>query len=94
MVAYAVATVTAKRAAEALLTLGSNDGAKVWVNGEQVYAKHIGRGARPHDERIPIRLREGPNQVLLKVENWGAGWGFYVAIVDFDGTLIQRAVVK
>jgi predicted phosphodiesterase len=89
MVAYAAATVTAKRAADALLTLGSNDGAKVWVNGEQVYAKHIGRGARPHDERIPVKLREGPNQVLLKVENWGSAWGFYVAIVDFDGTLTQ-----
>jgi hypothetical protein len=90
MVAYAVTTVTAKRAAEALLTLGSNDGAKVWVNGEQVYAKHIGRGAQPHGERIPIKLRQGPNQVLLKVENWGAAWGYYVAIVDLDGTLIVR----
>jgi hypothetical protein len=90
MVAYAATTVTAKRAAEALLTLGSNDGAKVWVNREQVYAKHVGRGARAHEEQIPIRLREGPNQILLKIENWGSAWGFYVAIVDFDGTLIQR----
>jgi hypothetical protein len=90
MVAYAATTVTAKRAAEAVLTLGSNDGAKVWINGEQVYGQHIGRSAVPHGERIPIRLREGPNEVLLKVENWGSAWGCYVAIVDLDGTLLER----
>jgi len=90
MVAYAVTTVTAKRSGDALLTLGSNDGAKLWVNGSQVYSKHIGRGAQPHEELLHIKLREGPNQVLLKVENWGAAWGFYVAIVDLDGTLVSR----
>jgi hypothetical protein len=90
MVAYAVTTVTAKRSGDALLTLGSNDGAKLWVNGSQVYSKHIGRSAQPHDELIPIRLREGPNQLLLKVENWGAAWGFYVAIVDLEGNLVSR----
>jgi hypothetical protein len=86
-VAYAAATVTARRATKTLLTLGSNDGAKVWVNGQQVYAKHAGRSARPNEDTIPIALREGPNQVLLKVENLGGVWGFYAAVVDLGGVL-------
>jgi hypothetical protein len=87
VLAYAVTTVTAKRAAKTVLTLGSNDGAKVWVNGELVYSEHIGRAAKPHEEKIPVTLRQGANQVLLKVENWGSAWGFYAAIVDVDGVL-------
>ena len=62
--------------AAGLLSLGTDDGCKVWVNGELVFVFRGGRAARPANDLIPIKLRRGNNVVLLKVLNVGGGGGF------------------
>lgn len=61
------------------LSLGSDDGIKVWVNGKEVLAKLVGRGAAPDQEAIQVPLQKGANQLLIKVVNAGGPSGFYFA---------------
>ncbi|MBI2434820.1 MAG: hypothetical protein HYV26_18345, partial [Candidatus Hydrogenedentes bacterium] len=82
VVAYARCTITAPADGEVRLGLGSNDGARLWVNGELVYSEHGPRGGSPRDEEIVVPLRSGPNTVLAKVENLGQNWKLYLSIHD------------
>jgi hypothetical protein len=82
VVCYARTTVVALEAMDIDMSLGSNDGAKVWVNGEVVFALHTGRGASPHQDTIPVHLNAGRNDVLVKVENFGYNWALYLSFDD------------
>jgi len=81
-VAYARCRIIAPRNMGVTLSLGSNDGAKLWVNGKQVYMRHIGRIAIPHQDKITVHLRSGPNTILVKVENLGGGWHLFLSVDD------------
>lgn len=90
-VAYAHAAITAPRDMETTIGLGSNDGARVWLNGALVYSKHTGRYASPNQDLIPVLLRSGKNRVLVKVENWGGRWELYLSVRDPDKLLTFSA---
>lgn len=64
------------------LSLGSDDALRVWLNGEEVLAKKVQRGAAAGQEKPVVRLRAGENGLLMKVVNAGGGSGFYFQIVD------------
>jgi hypothetical protein len=70
------------------LTLGSNDGAKLWVNNEVIYNKHIGRGALADQVFLNASLKKGINHILVKVENLGYNWGLYLRVVDTEKDLV------
>jgi len=67
-----------------ILGLGTNDGCRVWLNGEQVWDYPGGRGVVADDDLIATMLREGRNPLLLKVEERGNNWGFCVRLLPFD----------
>lgn len=69
--------LTATRAARATLSLGSDDAIKVWWNGEEILSRRVGRGAAADQEILEVELREGDNELLLKVTNGGGPGGFY-----------------
>ena len=73
------------------MSLGSNDGAKVWVNGEEVFAENVGRGAAPHQDDFPVRLCEGENLVLVKITNLGGDWQLYLSLDDPERELTISA---
>lgn len=76
VVAYAWAEIPAPEAQSVLLGIGSDDGVKVWLNGELVHEKWEGRGVTPDQDLVPVTLRSGTNSLLLKVQNMQMGWGF------------------
>ncbi len=78
--AYAYAEIESVHAREAVLTCGSDDGIKIWINGEVVHENETGRGYQPADDMATVRLKAGTNRVFVKVVNYVAGWGFGVGI--------------
>ena len=72
---------------KAWLLLGSDDGVRVWVNGEIVHTNPVYRAAAPDLDVVPVRLKKGWNKVLLKVLQGAGGWGFYVRFADPEGAL-------
>lgn len=80
--AYAYTEIYSPKGEEFTLTLGSNDGAKMWVNSEVVYNVHAGRAAFPDQDMITVKFKKGWNRILVKVENLGANWGLYLRVID------------
>jgi len=76
--AYAYTEIISPEDCDITLTLGSNDGAKIWLNNEVIYNVHIGRSAIADQVFLDVHLRKGSNKILAKVENLGASWGLYM----------------
>ena len=91
VVCYVRAVVTSPDARRTRLSVGTNDGDRVWVNGELVRSEEEGGRAEPHEALLPIDLREGRNTILVKVSNVGGGWGLYLALEDPDRELTLTA---
>jgi len=90
--AYLRCRVLAPAAQPARLDLGSDDGVKVWLNGELVHANNANRPCRAFDDHVDIDLTEGENTLLLKVVQGGGGWGACARIVARDGADIEGLV--
>jgi len=76
-VCYVAREITCVGATEMPLSLGSDDGLAVFVNGERVLADNQQRACAPDQERVTIRLKPGKNVLLLKITQGGGEWAFY-----------------
>ena len=74
---YIMKVLEASSACEFPLSLGSDDGIKVYLNGQVVLANNIGRAAAPDQEKISLALKKGKNYLLIKIHNGGGASGFY-----------------
>jgi len=86
-IVYGLAYVLSPDDRTATLLLGSDDGVRVWINGELVHSNPAYRAAEPDLDRVAIRLKKGWNKVLLKDLQGAGGWGFYARIADPAGEL-------
>ncbi|MEN6333795.1 MAG: DUF1080 domain-containing protein, partial [Phycisphaerales bacterium] len=86
-VAYLRAKLWSPQAQKATLALGTDDGVKVWLNGKQVHANNAARGMAIDQDKIPVSLQQGVNELLLKVTNGGGDWGAIVRFMGENGPL-------
>ncbi len=75
-VAYLYRSVRAEQALSLPITLGSDDGCRVWLNGKLVHEFNAPRGLDPRDDDLLLQLKAGVNHLLVKVANGGGAWGF------------------
>ncbi|MDA0803561.1 MAG: PSD1 and planctomycete cytochrome C domain-containing protein [Planctomycetota bacterium] len=75
-VEYLGRTMYSPTARELPISLGSDDGIDVYLNGQLVHANHVARGAAPDQDRATLSLRAGANTVVCKVTNTGGIAGF------------------
>ncbi|HUU30858.1 MAG TPA: hypothetical protein VMY69_02010 [Phycisphaerae bacterium] len=87
--AYALVWVESPEEQDAVLALGSDDGVVVWLNGERVHANLVGRGYRSREDKVPVRLRKGRNQLLVKVMQGNGGWAFAAHLLDKSGRPLE-----
>ena len=85
LVSYAWTTITSPDEREVQLRIGSDDQAKVWLNGEQVYSFDMGRWIVVDTDIVPVTLKAGENAILVKVCNEELSWGFYMRVTDENG---------
>lgn len=69
---------------DAEVLLGTDDGAKLWVNGQEVFKTEQTRAAAPGQDKVPVKLVKGKNAVLLKVANGNNPHGFYFTLLSKD----------
>jgi hypothetical protein len=86
---YLTRTVTCSRDRDAVLRVGSDDSITVWVNGNKVH-EFIGQRGMPRvKDRVPIRLRQGDNRILLKVGNLVSAWQFWYDLPELDEAVLD-----
>jgi len=94
-VAYAACYVISPTARHDLwLQVGSDDEAKVYLNGQEVYKYTRVRGLAGLDPIGPITLRKGTNVLVLKVVNEYGKWLGCARFVDRDSNPIQGLQVR
>lgn len=81
-VSYLTREIESPADQEATLLLGSDDGAKVWLNGELVHTSRQTRAAAPEQDTVKVRLRKGANRLLLKINNGDGPHGLYCTLLS------------
>jgi hypothetical protein len=76
-VCYIAREIVTTGTTEIPLSLGSDDGLAVFVNGERVLADNQQRAIAPDQNRVAIRLKPGKNTLLLKITQGYGEWSFY-----------------
>lgn len=84
-VAYAFVRVKSTSAQRVWLSIGSDDGARLWVNGREVLCRTMARGHIFGDDRVAVDLQAGVNRILFKIENYFGGWSFSCGMTDARG---------
>ncbi|HVR74870.1 MAG TPA: PSD1 and planctomycete cytochrome C domain-containing protein [Planctomycetota bacterium] len=74
---YLYRTIRSPGERKMTVSLGSDDGLKLWLNGKLVLEKNISRAAAPGQEQAVLHLAAGENRLLLKIVNLGGPSGFY-----------------
>jgi alpha-glucosidase len=84
-VAYGMTYVDAAEDRDLILSIGSDDGVSVWVNGELVHTNDVQRGYGSMQDSVPIRLRAGRNVMVLKITQAKGAWAFGAHLLDASG---------
>ena len=75
-VTYLTRTIWANSAGPMRIHIGSDDAAKLWLNGEPVFEAAAPRSASLDQDTVRLDLREGENRLLFKVVNYGGDYAF------------------
>jgi len=84
-VAYLRTRVSSDKEQKARLEIGSDDGIKVWLNGQVVHANNVIRAVAPAQDNVEVTLKQGWNQLLLKVTQGGGEWSVCARLRAPDG---------
>lgn len=85
-IAYAVTQVFSPTEQDAFLELGADGRYLAKLNGNLVAERREPKAAEPGLDRAPIRLRQGWNLIVVKLERpMGESWGMFAEITDRNG---------
>ena len=91
---YLYRTITVKKPTEVTISLGSDDGLAVWLNGKLLLSKDIPRGVQPDQDQVKLDLKEGANHMLLKIYNMRGGHGFYFSTASHPAAGLWNLFAK
>jgi hypothetical protein len=81
---YLTRTMSAAVEQDVTLSLGSDDGIKVWVDGVERLAKEVYRGVEPDQDQVTVHLKPGEHRLLMKIHNGVGGYGFFFRVVGLQ----------
>ena len=84
---YAYLRLVSPRRQQVLLTPGSDDGLKVWVNGRAVHSHDVVRGGLPLQDVVFAELQPGSNEVLFRVRNVAGEHNLYLHYRSLAGSV-------
>ncbi|HPD15654.1 MAG TPA: HEAT repeat domain-containing protein [Planctomycetota bacterium] len=95
-VAYLRTCVWSPADQKARLEFGSDDGAKVWLNGALVINANQARSFAVASDKAEVVLKKGWNALLVKVWNGGGDWGMAARLRRPDGSRLEglRAALR
>lgn len=83
---FFVRTFDAPTARKLRLGFGSDDGLKVWWNGEEALSRRVRRGAAPDQDELIVEARAGRNLLVAEVVNDGGPGGFWHRADEVDAS--------
>lgn len=89
-VGYAYLSILNPGDRQAQIRVGTDDDARIYLNGEEIHAFDGARDAWEEQDVVPVRLPEGRSQLLVKVCNRDSDWRFNLRVTDGDGSSLVR----
>src|SRR5439155_10449486 len=90
---YLFRTIQVASAQPLTLSLGSDDGIKVWLNGKEALSNKFTRSLAADQDEVTVQLQAGENKLLMKIVNASGDSGFYFKAGDGLPEKI-RAILK
>jgi HEAT repeat protein len=91
-VAYLKTQLASAKEQDAVLELGSDDGIKVWLNGQVVHANNATRPCTPGQDKVNVKLKQGANTLMLKITQGGGEWSACCRVCAPDGKTLDVTV--
>ena len=82
---YAYFRIDSSRQQPVILYVGSDDGIRVWRNGEVIFTHESMRGALPLQDAVPLELVPGRNEMLVRLHNVEGVAGLYIHYRSIGG---------
>lgn len=90
--AYAVTWIDSPRDMDVRMLVGSDDYARIWINGEHVHTYAMRRrNARPDQDAVTVTLKKGLNRVVVKSVDVVYDWCFFLRFTTPTG---RRSIVQ
>lgn len=89
-VAYAFTKVSRPKAGKALLSVGSGDGLRLWLNGRLVISRDGLRSTTPDEDQVEVDVNAGENSLLVKVL---ARSTFCARLLEPGAVLLRKAEI-
>jgi hypothetical protein len=94
-VGYAVSFIVAPEDLKGVkMKTGSDDQAKVYLNGKEVFKHAEARAADKDQDSTEVALKKGVNVVVVKVVNEKIDWSFCVRFTDKDDKPLAKLEAK
>ncbi len=85
-VAYLKTYIWSDQEQDAKLLIGSDDGVRIWLNGERIFGRNVNRPCEPDDDTIDVHLKQGWNELLAKIRQGVGDWAFCARLKKSDGS--------
>ncbi|MDH7506519.1 MAG: hypothetical protein QHH15_01860 [Candidatus Thermoplasmatota archaeon] len=89
-VSYAFVRVYAQTPKTCQLWMGYDDGARVWLNGNEILYDNRYGGFEADMKKINITLSPGENKLLVKISECMGEHGFSACICNSDGSMVEN----
>ncbi len=91
VVAYAFCQIESPKKQKTILSIGSNDGVRVFLNSKEVHESHDynGRWLQTDNDYVPIELKQGTNNLMLKIDQGTGDFGFVARFLDYDSVVTK-----
>ncbi|MCB9923208.1 MAG: DUF1553 domain-containing protein [Planctomycetaceae bacterium] len=90
---YVYRTITVAEDTKLLISLGSDDALKVWLNRKLLLSSDAPRGVAPDQNIVTLDLKKGRNELLMKVVNFFGEYGFYFAMNSETAASVPDSVL-
>lgn len=89
-VCYAFARVYATAQTTCQLWMGYDDGARVWLNGDEVIFDNRYGGFQADMTKVNVTLQAGENRLLVKISEWMGDHGFSARFCTANGGAVPN----
>ncbi|MGE5295391.1 MAG: HEAT repeat domain-containing protein [Solirubrobacterales bacterium] len=93
-VAYFRTKIVSPKEQKARLEIGSDDGVKVWLNGQIVHQNNAVRPVQLGQDKVDVTLKEGANVLLVKLIQDAGQWAMAVRVRAPDGSKLEGLKVE
>ena len=88
-IVYASCVVQSSSEKKMVLSVTSNDGIRIWQNGERILEHNTMGSEEPDRDLVPVILKNGDNYFCVKISQGFGKWNFQFRFLDFGATVKQ-----